>query len=141
VSNTTPEAARAEIRAMAAMGVKFTGEIALTPVPGPSAEEIDVLKAIVDEGKKAGVTIQVHAVSSTAMMAAIDAGVRRLVHVPNKDWVTRANAQKLASTGTQILATIGFGAPIFGVFANDNQPRFRDGTPSPESIVDGDRLD
>ena len=40
---------------MAAMGVKFTGEIALTPVPGPSNEEIDVLKAVVDEGKKAGV--------------------------------------------------------------------------------------
>jgi imidazolonepropionase-like amidohydrolase len=133
--------ARAEIRALAAMGVKFTGEIALTPVPGPAPEEIEVLKAVVDEGKKAGVTIQVHAVSSPAMMAAIDAGVRRLVHVPNKDWVTRANAEKLAATGTQILGTIGFGAPIFGVFANDNQARFRDGKPWPASIVDGDKLE
>jgi imidazolonepropionase-like amidohydrolase len=139
--NTTPEMARAEIRALAAMGVKFTGEIALTPVPGPTPEEIEVLKAVVDEGKKAGVTIQVHAVSSPAMMAAIDAGVRRLVHVPNKDWVTRANAEKLAATGTQILGTIGFGAPIFGVFANDNQARFRDGKPWPASIVDGDKLE
>src|SRR5205823_2443086 len=49
----TPEMARAEIRKMAEMGVKFTGEIALTPVPGPSAEEIEVLKAVVDEGKNA----------------------------------------------------------------------------------------
>jgi imidazolonepropionase-like amidohydrolase len=139
--NNTPEMARAEIRAMAAMGVKFTGEIALTPVPGPTPEEIEVLRAIVDEGRKAGVAIQVHAVSSPAMMAAIDAGVRLLVHVPNKDWVTRANAEKLAATGTKILGTIGFGAPIFGVFANDNQARFRDGKPWPASIVDGDKLD
>jgi hypothetical protein len=39
----TPEKARADIRALAAQGVKFTGEIALTPVPGPSNEEIEVL--------------------------------------------------------------------------------------------------
>jgi imidazolonepropionase-like amidohydrolase len=126
---------------MAEMGVKYTGEIALTPEPGPSAQEIDVLKAIVDEAKKSGVTVQVHAVSSTAMMAAVDAGVRRLVHVPNKTWVTRADAQKLAATGTHILATIGFGAPIFGVFEKDNNPRFRDGKPWPQSIVGADLLD
>src|SRR5439155_18702182 len=90
---------------------------------------------------KVGVTVQVHAVSSTAMMAAIDAGVRRLVHVPNKDWERRADAQKLAATGTQILGTIGFGAPIFGVFADDNTPRFRDGKPWPASIVGADLLD
>src|ERR1700733_7931803 len=34
--NMTPEAARAEVRKMAALGIKFTGEIALTPIPGPS---------------------------------------------------------------------------------------------------------
>ena len=141
VRNTTPDMARAEIRSIAAMGIKYTGEIALTPVPGPSAEEIAVLAAIVDEGRKAGVNVQVHAVSASAMMAAIDAGVRLLVHVPNKDWVTRANAEKLAATSTKILATIGFGAPIFGVFASDNAPRFRDGRPWPASIVDGVKTD
>jgi imidazolonepropionase-like amidohydrolase len=36
--NNTPDMARAEIRAMAAAGVRFTGEIALTPVPGPSEQ-------------------------------------------------------------------------------------------------------
>ena len=48
----TPETARAEIRKMAAMGVKFTGEIALTPVPGPTEQEIEVLRAVVDEGEE-----------------------------------------------------------------------------------------
>ena len=137
----TPDAARAEVRRLAQLGVKYTGEIALTPVPGPSPQEIDVLKAIVDEGAKAGVAIQVHAVSTSAMVAAIDAGVRLLVHVPNKDWVSRAYAEKLAATGTKILATIGFGAPIFGVFADDNAPRFRDGRRWPQSIVDGVKVD
>ena len=132
--------ARAQIRAMAAMGIKFTGEISLTPVPGPSPQEIEVLRAIVDEGKKAGVNIQVHAVSSSAMVAAVDAGARLLVHLPNKDWVSREDAKKVAASGARILTTSGFGAPVFGVFANDNNPRFRDGKPWPEGIIDGVRL-
>jgi len=136
----TPDSARAEIRKMAALGVKFTGEIALTPVPGPTAQEMDIIRAIVDEGKKAGVMIQVHAVSTPAMMAAVDAGVPLLVHLPNKDFTSVEDAKKLAASGTKILATIGFGAPVFGVFANDNKPRFRDGKDWPQSISGGVRL-
>jgi len=122
------------------MGIKFTGEIALTPVPGPSEKEIEILKAVVDEAKKAGVMVQVHAVSSKAMVAAVDAGVRLLVHLPNKDWVSKEDAKKVAASGTKVLGTVGFGTPVFGVFAEDNLARFRDGKPWPESIVDGVRL-
>lgn len=136
----TPDSARAEIRKAAAMGVKYTGEISLTPEPGPTAQEMDVLRAVVDEGKKAGVMVQVHAVSTPAMMAAVDAGVPLLVHLPNKDWTSVESAKKLAASGTKVLATIGFGAPVFGVFANDNKPRFRDGKDWPQSIVGGVRL-
>jgi imidazolonepropionase-like amidohydrolase len=140
LANNTPDSARAEIRKMAAMGIKFTGEIALTPVPGPSEKELEVLRAVVDEGKKAGVMVQVHAVSSKAMVAAVDAGVPLLVHLPNKDWVSKEDAKKVAASGTKILGTVGFGTPVFGVFANDNQARFRDGKPWPDGIVDGVRL-
>ena len=138
--NTTPEMARAEIRAMAAMGVKFTGEIALTPVPGPGEQELEVLRAIVDEGRKAGVQVQVHSVSSSALVAGIDAGVKLFVHLPNKNFVSKEEGKKLADAGAKILTTTGFGPPVFGVFADDNKPRFRDGKPWPESIVDGVRL-
>jgi len=141
LNNFTPETARAEIRKMAAMGIKFTGEIALTPEPGPTEHEIEVLKAVVDESKKAGVMVQVHAVSSTAMMAAVNAGVPLLVHLPNKDFVTAADARKVAAAGVKVLGTVSFGSPVFGVFADDNKPRFRDGKPWPESIVGGDLLD
>jgi imidazolonepropionase-like amidohydrolase len=136
----TPETARAEIRKMAAMGIKFTGEIALTPEPGPTDKEMEVLRAVVDEGKKAGVMVQVHAVSSPAMVAAVEAGVPLLVHLPNKDWVSREDAKKVADAGVKVLATIGFGAPVFGVFAEDNKPRFRNGKAWPESIDGGVRL-
>jgi imidazolonepropionase-like amidohydrolase len=141
ITNTmTPDAARAEIRRMAGLGVKFTGEISLTPIPGPSERELEVLRAIVDEGKKAGVMVQVHAVSTRAMIAAVDAGVPLLVHLPNKDFMSKDDAKKLAASGTRILGTTGFGVPVFGVFATDNQARFRDGRPWPESIIDGVRL-
>ena len=132
--NTTPEAARAEVRKMAAIGVKFTGEIALTPIPGPSEKELEVLRAIVDEAKNAGVMVQVHAVTSRATVAAVDAGVRLLVHTTNKDWLSQEDAKKVAAAGVKVLTTVGFGSPVFGVFAEDNQARFRDGKPWPDSI-------
>ena len=54
-----------------------------------------------DEAKKVGVMVQVHAVSSPAMVAAVDAGVPLLVHLPNKDWVSREDAKKVADAGTK----------------------------------------
>ena len=136
--NQTPDQARAAVRMLAAMGVKYTGEIALTPKPGPTAQELEVLRAIVDEGKQANVWVQVHAVSPQAMLAAVDAGVKKLVHTPHFGWVSLEDGRKVAAAGVKQLSTIGFGVPVFGVFANDNMPRFRDGKPWPESIIDGD---
>jgi len=138
LNNNTPEKAREEIRKMAALGIKFTGEIALTPKPGPSAQEMETLRAIVDESKKVGVLVQVHAVSPPAMMAAVDAGVPLLVHTPHFGWLTMDEAKRVSAAGIKQLSTIGFGVPVFGVFADDNKPRFRDGKPWPESILDGD---
>jgi imidazolonepropionase-like amidohydrolase len=134
----TPEQARAEVRKMAAMGIKFTGEISLTPKPGPTPQELEILRAIVDESKKSGVYVQVHAVSPQAMMAAVDAGVLKLVHTPHFGWVSFEDARKVSAAGVKQLSTIGFGVPVFGVFADDNKPRFRDGKPWPESILQGD---
>jgi imidazolonepropionase-like amidohydrolase len=136
--NIGSEQARAEVRRIAGLGIKFTGEIALTPKPGPSAQELETLKAILDEAKKVGVLVQVHAVSPQAMMAAVDAGVPLLVHTPHFGWLSFDDAKRVAAAGVKQLSTIGFGVPVFGVFAEDNKPRFRDGKPWPESILDGD---
>src|SRR6202163_2839370 len=138
LGNGTPEAARAEVRRLAALGIKFIGEQALTPKPGPTAKELENLRAIVDESKKVGVWVQIHAVSQQAMMAAVDAGVPKLVHTPHFGWLSFEDAKRVAASGAKQLSTIGFGVPVFGVFADDNKPRFRDGRPWPESILDGD---
>ena len=138
LANNTPEKARAEVRALAAQGIKFVGEMALTPKPGPTAKELENLRAIVDESKKVNLWVQIHAVSPQAMMAAVDAGVIKLVHTPHFGWLAQEDAQRVASAGVKQLSTIGFGVPVFGVFANDNKPRFRDGKPWPEAILDGE---
>ena len=136
--NSTPDQARVELRRLAGLGIKFTGEISLTPRPGPTAQELETLKAIVDEGKKLGIWVQVHAVSPAAMMAAIDAGVPKLVHTPHFGWLSLEEARRVAAAGVKQLSTTGFGVPVFGVFANDNTPRFRDGKPWPDAIIDGE---
>ena len=145
---STPDEARAAIRAMAAKGIKNTGEIALTPEPGPSAAEMTVIKAIVEEAAKVGVQVNIHSVSTPATIAAIDAGVRRFVHLPNKDWTNREAAAKIASTNSIVAGLNAFGAPIIDrespppaqvQFPKDNSPRFRDGKPWPEAIAGANR--
>ncbi|MEP7307982.1 MAG: amidohydrolase family protein [Acidobacteriota bacterium] len=138
IGNTTADLARAEVRKLAALGIKFIGEQALTPKPGPTVKELENLRAMVDESKKVGVWVQIHAVSPQAMMAAVDAGVPKLVHTPHFGWLSFEDAKRVAAAGVKQLSTIGFGVPVFGVFADDNKPRFRDGKPWPESILDGD---
>lgn len=136
LTKLTPEEARAEVRKLAGMGVKFIGEETVSPKP--TAQELEVLKAITDESKKAGVLVMVHAVSPAAMLAAVNLGVPLLVHTPHFGWLTEEDARKVAAAGIMNLSTIGFGVPVFGVFADDNKPRFRDGRPWPDSILDGE---
>ncbi len=144
----TPAEARAAVQALAAKGVKHTGEIGLTPEPAPPQAEIEVLKAIVDEAKKVGVQVNVHAVSSPAMVAAVDAGVTRLVHLPNKDFTTYEQAERVAQTGSIVAGLIAFGAPNIDTLSaapaavqwpKDNSARFRDGKPWPEAIAGANR--
>ncbi len=144
----TPAEARAAVQALAAKGLKHTGEIALTPEPGPTQAEIEVLKAILDEAKKVGVQVNVHAVSTSAMVAAIDAGITRLVHVPNKDWTGYDAAERVAQTGSIVAGAVAFGAPYIDSLSpapaqvqwpKDNSTRFRDGKPWPEAISGANR--
>jgi imidazolonepropionase-like amidohydrolase len=144
----TPAEARAAVQGLAAKGVKHTGEIGLTPEPAPPQAEIEVLKAIVDEAKKAGVQVNVHAVSSPAMVAAVDAGVTRLVHLPNKDFTTYEQADRVGQTGSIVAGLIAFGAPNIDTLSaapaavqwpKDNATRFRDGKPWPEAIAGANR--
>src|SRR5262252_3001885 len=138
LANSTTEQARAEVRRLAALGIKFIGEMSLTPKPGPTAKEMENLRAILDESKKTGIWVQIHAVSPQAMMAAVEAGVPKLVHTPHFGWLSEEDAKRVADAKVKQLSTIGFGVPVFGVFADDNKPRFRYGQPWPSAIIDGE---
>jgi len=133
----TPEQARAELRRLVALGIRFIGEEAINPKP-PTPTQLDNLKAIVDESKKAGALVMVHAVSPQAMLAAVDAGVPLLVHTPHFGWLTDEDARKVAAAGVLNLSCLAFGVPVFDVFNRDNVPTFRDGKKWPDDIIDGE---
>jgi len=143
----TPAEARVAVQQLAAKGIKHTGEIGITPEPAPPQSEIETLRAIVDEAKKLGVQVNVHAVSSPAMVAAVDVGVTRLVHLPNKDFTTYEQAEKVAQSGAIVAGLIAFGAPNidresaapFVIMPKNNLPLFRDGKPWPEAIAGANR--
>src|SRR5262245_247504 len=99
LANSTTEQARAEVRRLAALGIKFIGEMSLTPKPGPTAKEMENLRAIVDESKKTGIWVQIHAVSPQAMMAAVEAGVPKLVNTPHFGWLSFEDVRKVAGHG------------------------------------------
>jgi len=133
----TPEQARAELRRLVALGIRFIGEETISPKP-PTPTQMENLRAIVDESKKAGALVMVHAVSPQAMIAAVDAGVPLLVHTPHFGWVTDEEARKVAAAGVLNLSTTAFGVPLFDAFRQDNVPTFRDGKRWPEEIIDGE---
>ncbi len=137
--HASPEQLRTTVREMAAKGIRFTGEMPITPEPGPSADELAALKAVLEEGARDNVQALVHAVSTPAMIAATDAGIRRQVHLPNKDFMSYDDAAHIAKSGTIVLDLISFGAPIIDVFQQDDLPRFRTGLLWPESIAGANR--
>ena len=102
----------------------------------PTEQETKNLAAGIDEAKKLGVEFQVHAVSDLSLVDAVRLGSKKLVHSVNINWVTAAQAKEVAAAGAQVASITGFGSPNFDVFSQDNKPKFRDGKPWPEGIVD-----
>jgi imidazolonepropionase-like amidohydrolase len=102
----------------------------------PSIQETKNLAAGLDEARKLGVEFQVHAVSDQAMIGAILLGAKKLVHSININWVSAGEAKEVAAAGAQVASITGFGSPTFDVFSHDNRPKFRDGKPWPEGIID-----
>ena len=130
----TADAARAQVKAFAEAGIEII-KARIDPVP--TAEQKAILAAVTDEAKKHKLDVMVHAVSVPAMLAAIEAGATKLVHTPHGSWLSEADAKKVAAAGIEMLSTVGFGLPVFGVFNKDNVPTFRDGSPWPDGILDG----
>lgn len=125
----TPQAARARVREIAAMGIRFVKVRIDTPA------DAALLAEITDEAAKLGLEVMVHAVTVPVMHAAIDAGATKLVHTPHGSYLTPADARRIADAGIENLSTVGFAVPVFGVFNRDNVPTFRDGSDWPDGIL------
>jgi imidazolonepropionase-like amidohydrolase len=135
------EAVRAAVRAAKASGADTIAEIIYPLATFPKMadeQETRNLSAAIDEANKLGLPVQVHAVSPPAMVAAVKAGARKLVHTPHFGWVSDADAKVVKDAGAEVASCAGFGAPVFDVFNRDNKPTFRDGRPWPQSILAGE---
>ncbi|WP_293865266.1 amidohydrolase family protein [Sphingomonas sp. 67-36] len=97
----------------------------------PTEQETRNLAAALDEGKKLGMEVQVHAVSPPAQVAATRLGARRLVHSSHYAFMTDAEAKEIAATGAMVASSVANASPLFGVFNHDNKPTTRDGAPWP----------
>ena len=124
----TPEEARAQVQKLAQARVEI---IKARIEPPATDQEVGMLRVVTEEAKKHNLGVMVHAVSPKAMVAAVKAGATKLVHTPHGGWVTKEEAKFVKDSGIEVLSTIGFGVPVFGVFNKENRPTFRDGSPWP----------
>ena len=137
----TTDELRAAIEDEIKAGAESLGEIHFPQATFPAKatdKETAFLKAAIEEGKKHGVPVQIHAVSPDAMVDAVRDGATELIHTPHFGWVTDQDAQVVKNAGTLVSSCTGFGAPVFNVFNHDNKPTFRDGKPWPGGIIDGE---
>ena len=100
----------------------------------PGGPEKDTLALIVREGKKHNLPTITHAVTVQDALAAVDAGVARLVHTPHIGRLEedRAAAERIAKAGIPMTSTLAIFLPHFG---DDNKPLFRDRGPFPWDTV------
>ena len=124
----TTEEARAQVQKLAQAGVE------IIKARLDDTQQATILAAVTDEAREHGLDVMVHATSPATMLAAVKAGARKLVHTPHNDWLTDAAARVVRDAGVEVLSTIGFGVPVFGVFNDENIPTFRDGKPWPTGI-------
>jgi len=102
----------------------------------PTVQETKNLEAGIDEARKLGVDFQIHAVSDQSLTGAVHIGAKKLIHSININFVSAGQAKEVARAGAMVASITGFGSPNFDVFSKDNKPKFRDGKPWPEGIVD-----
>ena len=135
-TTVSEEEARAQVRTASEAGVDVVKSRIEFALEGERAKEI--LMAITDEARKVDIPVMVHAATPIDMIASVEAGVDRLVHIPHGGWLDDTDgARMVADAGIPMTSTLGFGVPVFGVYGDDNVPRFRNGGPWPDSVPRG----
>ena len=103
-------------------------------IVSPGGPEKETLALIVREGKKHNLPTITHAVTVQDTLAAIEAGVTRLVHTPHIGRLEEdaAAVQKIAKAGIPMTSTLAIFLPHFDP---KGEPLFRDGLPFPWDTV------
>jgi imidazolonepropionase-like amidohydrolase len=116
-----------QVQAAKSAGYDYLKVVLISTPFGP---ELDTLKLIVEEGKKAGLPTIVHAVSVMDTLTAVDAKPAVLVHTPHIGQLDEDPyaLRKIAEAGIPMTSTLTVFLPHFD---HDNTPLFRDAKPFP----------
>lgn len=90
----------------------------------PDGPEQETLELVVAEAEEHGLPVITHAVSVRDTLAAVEAGVARLVHTPHIGELDAEATRRIASAGMPMTSTLGVFVPRFNA---DNEAIFRDG--------------
>jgi len=130
------EDARASVRALKNAGIDAV-KAAIVVTPG--GPEKHTLSVIVDEAKKAGMPVIVHAVTVEDTLAALEARPSVLAYTPHIGQLTAEQVKTIVDSGIPMMSTLGVFLPTFAAenqrarerTGMDNTPRFRDLDPFP----------
>ena len=119
------------VDAVAKAGFDYIKTVIIVTPGGP---EKDTLSLIVKEGKRHNLPTITHAVTVIDALAAVEAGVTRLVHTPHIGRLDEdpAAVQRIAKAGIPMTSTLAIFLPHFGP---ENTPLFRDGLPFPWDTI------
>lgn len=122
-----PEETVKAVEAVAKAGFDYIKTAIIVTPGGPEKE---TLALVVREGKKHNLPTITHAVTAQDTLAAVDAGVARLVHTPHIGRLDEdpGAVQRIAKAGIPMTSTLAIFLPHFGA---DNAPLFRDRGPFP----------
>lgn len=120
-----PEESRARVQAIKDAGFDAVKTAIIVTPGGP---EPRTLALIADESDRLGIPTVTHAVTVMDTIAAVEAGVKTLVHTPHIGQLTDAQAQMIAKAGIPMTSTLAIFVPYIG---EDNVPIFRDFMPFP----------
>ncbi len=134
------EDTRAAVRQLKQAGVDVVKAVFSTTPGGP---EEHTLAVVIDEAKKVGLPVFVHAVSVDDTLAAVRAHPTVLVHTPHIGQLTPEQAKAIAGAGIPMMSTLGVFLPAFAADNQrirnrsglDNTPRFRDLDPFPMDTI------
>ena len=126
-----PEETVKAVEAVAKAGFDY---IKTAIIVSPGGPEKDTLALIVSEGKKHNIPTITHAVTIQDTLAAVEAGVARLVHTPHIGRLEEdlAAVEKIAKAGIPMTSTLAIFLPHFDTA---NTPLFRDRNPFPWDTI------